>query len=218
MIQDSGTATALVKVQPETDIEVMAFYNEGLKLRQYAEARLIITAEDLKPATDDLSIIAKVKKAMEEKRKDYLKPFQDHIKETNDAFKNLMEPIEIADKITRQKILAFQAEQQRIRQEQEQINRLRMEAAQKEMELKGELAESVNLIEIAPEAPRKTVTEIGSASTFKVRKWEIVDFRLVPDELKIIDAGKVTKLVKAGIGTIAGIRIWEEDSLRVDAR
>lgn len=212
------TTTAMVRVNPQIDTEVMAFYNEATKLQEYAQARVITTAEDLKPATDDLSIIARVKRALEEKRREYVKPLQDHVKIVNDAFKSLMQPIETADQITRTKILAFQATQELKRREQEEINRLRLEAAQKEMELKGEITESVQLVEVSPEAPKKVQTEMGTTTTFKVRKWEIIDFSLVPDDLKVIDAGKVTKLVKAGIGSITGIRIWEEDSLRVNTK
>ena len=208
--------TELIKVNPEKDAEIVRFYNEGLRLRKYAEARELLAAADLTSATEDLSIIANVKKAMEAKRKDYLKPFQDHVKETNDAFRSLMEPVEIADAVTRGKILAFKAELVRRINEAKEINRLRMEAAQKEAALHdGEITESVNLVEVTPEAPRKTATGMGTASAFKVRKWEVTDFKLVPDEYKIIDASKVTRVVKAGIGSIEGIRIWEEDSLRV---
>ena len=212
------TNTTLININPKADSQVVAFYNEALGLQKYAEARVIKTVEDLKPATNDLSIISRIKKGMEERRKEYIKPLDDHKKEINDAFKMLMTPIETADKITREKILGFNAEQERIRREQEEINRKRIEAAEAEMKLKGEITESVNLIEIIPEAPKRTFTDMGTASTFKVRKWEIIDFALVANDLKIIDAGKVTKLVKAGIGSIAGIRIWEEDSLRVTTK
>ena len=112
----------LVLTKPEADAEVMAFYKEALNTLEFAEKRVIRTAEDLKPATDDLAIIAKVKKGMESKRKEYLQPFQEHIKEVNEAYKRFMEPVESADKITREKILAFNAEQDRIRREQELIN------------------------------------------------------------------------------------------------
>ena len=216
---DTETTTALVKVNPQNDTEVMAFYNEALELLRYAESRVIATAEDLKPATDDLSIIAKIKRGMEEKRKDYLRPFQDHIKETNAAFQTLMEPIEQADKTTRQKILAFQAEQERIRREQEEINRLRMEAARKDAALhNGEISESVNLVEVVPEAPKRVSTDMGTVGQRMIRKWEVIDFSAVPDEFKLIDAGKITKVVKAGIGSISGIRIYEEPILTVNAR
>jgi len=117
LVEVKPPITALIKVKPETDVEVMSFYTEALKLQEYAEKRVIATIDDLKPATDDLSIIARVKRGMEEKRKDYLKPFQDHIKETNEVYKTLMQPIEEADRITRSKILTFQQEQNRKHQE-----------------------------------------------------------------------------------------------------
>ena len=208
--------TTLVKITPSADLEVMAFYNDALKLAEYAEKRVIARAEDLKPATDDLSLIAKIKKALEEKRKEYVKPLQDHVKTINDAFEFLMEPIKTADKVTRAKILAFQAQQERIRREQEEINRLRIEAAQKEMELKGELTEPVNLVEVMV-APKIVRTEMGTVGQRLIAKWEVVNFSQVPDEFKIIDSAKVTKLVKGG-GTIPGIRVWQEPILAVNTR
>ena len=218
-MSDTEATTALAKVNPQNDTEVMAFYSQALELQKYAELRIITTAADLRPATDDLSIISKVKKGMKERREEYLLPFQEHIKETNEAYKTLMLPIEQADKITRDKILAFQAEQERIRREQEAINRLRMEAAQKDAALhNGEISEPVGLVEVAPEAPKRVSTEMGTVGQRMIRKWEVIDFSAVPDEFKLIDAGKITKIVKAGIGSIAGIRIWEEPILTVNAR
>jgi hypothetical protein len=212
--------TALVKVKPEQDIEVQSFYDQALKLAEYAEARDIAIIEDLKPATDDLSIIAKVKKAFEEKRKEYVKPLQEHVQEINDAFKKLMEPILAADTITRQKILAFQQEQDRIRREQEEINRKRQEAAEAEMRLKGELTESVNLVEVLPEAPKRVETDMGAIGQRDNWKWEVVDFALVPDDYKMISSGVLTPVVKASKGKIIipGIRIFNEPIIAVNAR
>lgn len=207
--------TALIKIRPEADAQVMAFYSEALKLKEYAERRSIVAVEDLTPATADLNIIARVKKGMEGRRKDYLLPFQEHIKEVNEDYKRLMEPVETADRITRDKILAFQLKQKLIREEQEKINALRMEAARKEMELKGELTEPVNLVEVMPETPRKTETDLGTAATFRIKKWQVEDITKVPFDYLMIDAAKVGKVVRAGIPAISGIRIWEEESIRV---
>ena len=206
---------ALVKVKPEADSEIMAFHQDAVRLLEYATARVIATVEDLKPASDDLVIIRKVKKGMEDKRKEYLQPFQSHVKETNEAYKFLMEPIEQADKITVDKILAFDTEQKRIRQEQERINSLRMEAAQKEMKLNGEISESVNLVEVLPEAPKRVSTDMGSVRQRENWKCEVIDFALVPDQYKMINAGVVTPVVKASKGkiTIPGIRIYLEKIL-----
>lgn len=78
--------------------------------------------------------------------------------------------------------------------------------------------EPVNLVEVAPPAPTKVQTEVGTAGITRNRKWEMVDFAAVPDEFKILDAVKIGKLVRAGIGSISGIRIWTEEGLRVTTR
>jgi len=207
--------TALIQIRPDTDEKVVSLYQEAVKLQQYAEARVIQSDGDIKVATDDLSIIAKLKKAIEEKRKEYVGPINEHLKAVNDTFKNFAEPLNQADSITRQKILDYRKEQERIRREQERINQLRMEAARAEMELKGELTESVKVVEIAPEAPTHYRTESGILGKFMVRKWELVDFNLVPGEYKMLNEVLIGKLVRSGIKTIPGIRIYEEETLRI---
>lgn len=209
--------TTAIRVKPETDLEVIAFYNEALKLKDYAERRTITTADDLKPATNDLSIISKVKKALEEKRKEYVKPLQDHVKEINDAFKILMEPIETADTVTRNKILAFQLNQKLIREEQERINALRLEAAKREKELTGELT-TVDLVEVIQEAPRRVSTDMGTIGQRMIRKYRVVNFALLPDQYKIENSALLNKVVKAGIPSIEGVEIYEEPILTVNAR
>jgi len=210
---------ALVKVNPNLDPTIISFYNEAVKAREYAESRVIKTIEDLRPATDDLSLIAHIKKAMEEKRKEYVKPLQDHVKTVNDSFKALMDPVEQADRITRTKILNFQKEQERIRREQEEINRLREEAAQKQKELTGEITE-VEMVEVVPEAPKRISTDVGIAGQRENWKWEVIDINLVPREYLMINAGILTPVVKASKGklTIPGIRIYNEPIIQVSTR
>jgi len=208
---------ALTITRPESDVTVMTFYAEAVKLREYAEARVITTIADLKPANDDLNIIRRLKKAMEARRKEYLAPFQDHVKEVNEAYKRLMEPVDIADKITTDKMLAFNREQERIHREQEEINRLREQAAQKQKELTGEITE-VEVVEVAPEAPHRIETEVGTSGMAKIKKWEVENIELVPREYLIIDAVKIGKVVRAGIPSIPGIRIYEDTILKTSMR
>lgn len=218
-MQNQKSETALIRLRPETDPVVAATHAQTLNLRAYAERRVIVTPEGLRLATEDLSLISRLKKALEDKRKEYVGPLQSHVQAINATFKTLMEPIEAADQLTRGKMLKYQAEQARIREEQEEINRLRMEAARKEAALhEGEISEPVNLVEVMPEVAKKIDTKVGSAGQRTIRKWEVVDKSLVPEDLKVIDAGAVTKLVKAGIGAIAGIRIYEEVILAVRPR
>jgi len=210
--------TALVHILPSANTEVMALHQEGQKALQYAQARVVQSDDDVKLATDDLSIIATRKKVMEEQRTSYTKPLNDHLKAVNEAFKRFMEPWNEADTLNRSKILAYRAEQERVRQEQERINQLREEAARAEMQLTGELSEPVGLVELAPAPATGYSTGAGQLGTVKIKKWEVSDLKLVPLEYMVIDAAKVGKVVRAGIPSIPGIRIWEEEGLRVTAR
>jgi len=130
LLQSYSTTTAVVKVKPEADEAVIALHEQSLKLEQYAVALVLTSDGDVKSATNDLSIISGLKKAIEDKRKEYTQPINDHLKAVNEAFKSFTEPLDRADRITRDKVLEYRQEQERIRQEQERINAMRLEAAQ----------------------------------------------------------------------------------------
>jgi len=216
MIEEN--TTALITVNPQADVAVIALYEQALGLKRCADALTIASDADVMDATNDLSIISNLKKAIEEKRKFYVQPITEHIKDVNEAFKSFTEPINYADTTTRQKILDYRAEQGRIRQEQEEINRLRTEAAQKEMELKGELTESVNLVETQPDQPQHYRTGMGTLGTMLTWHFEVINFALVPDEYKLLDAAKLGKVIRAGLRSIPGIRIYSEETLRVTTK
>lgn len=210
-------STALVEIRPDQDEKVQALYEEGVALKAYAEALVITSDEDTKGATDNLSIIAGLKKSIEKARTEYVGPLNNHVKDINAMFKDFVAPLEEADKVARGKVLAYRAEQERIRQEQERINQLRIEAAQAEMELKGELTEEVNLVEVAPDVPKAYRTGMSTMATPKVWKFEVTDQALLPEEYKIPDMVKIRKVVTAR-ATIPGVRAWQEETLSVGAR
>ena len=209
--------TALVRIRPDVDPRVVQLYAEGVRLQQYAETRVILRDEDVKVATDDLSIIAGLKKAIEEKRTEYTSPINEHLKAVNVFFKAYVEPLTQADQVTRGKVLAYRAEQERIRLEQERINRLREEAARAEMELKGELSEPVALVAVAEEAPTRYRTDVGTLGTAKTWHFEVVDFVALPNDYKVADMVKIRKVVIAG-ASIPGVKAWQEENLRVTPR
>ncbi len=216
-LEEPAAETSLTKPLG-SDAEMEGYYTEAVKLQHYAEAQVIATTNDVKEANDNLSILAKFKKAMEGRKRECLAPLKEKAEAITETYKTLMTPVLVADKVTRDKVLAYNIEQTRIRAEQEEVNRLRMEAAQAEMALKGELTESVNLVEVAPEVPTTIRTDLGSASKTMIKKWEVEDFSQVPNEYKMIDASKVGKVVRAGIPSISGIKIWEEATLRITPR
>ncbi len=206
--------TTLIQINPEGNPEVTALYQKGVDLHTYAKTLVITSDEDIKLATSDLSIIAGVKKAIETLRQGYVKPINDHLKAVNNAFKEFTEPLTEADSLFRGKVLGYRAEQERIRMEQERINDLRMEAAKAEMELQGEITETVDLMPVQREAPNRYRTDAGLLGTSKKWNFEVEDFALLPDEYKLPDATKIRKVIQAG-ASIPGIKAWQEEGLRI---
>ena len=210
----------LIKNNPREDLAIMALYDEANKLLEYAKNRVIATLDDTKAATNDLSLIAKLKKAMEAKRKDYLAPFQEHVKEVNDTYKLLMAPVELADEVTRSKVTNFNREQERIKAEQEKINARRMEAAQKEAALNnGEIKESIILVEVI-QPVKKVIADLASSGMRANWTYEVTDFAALPNEYKLPNTSMLNSLAKSikDSRTIPGLRIYNDPTLAVRSK
>lgn len=219
MVEETPEITTVIKAFPDRDDSVKALEWEAARLFGFADRLVITIDKDVEFATEDLSFIAKLKRALEEKRKEYVNPINAILKEINDAFKTIVEPLDAADKLTRDKILAYRQEQERKAREIKEINRLRIEAAQREAKLnEGEITESIAIVDVPPAPPSTVRTDVGTLGTKKVTKWGVEDFSKVPDDYKIIDVAKVGRLVRAGIPSIPGIRIWKETTLKVNTR
>lgn len=214
------TDIATIRVNPVNDPTVKLFQEEALRLQHYAESRIITDDAGVRLATDDLSILSKLKKNIEEKRKEYVGPINEHVKAINDAFKMITGPLEAADATTRGQIMDFRHEQEEKAHKIEEANRLKMEAARLEAEASGtgEIKESIEITP-APPIPAKTViSDTGSATTAKIPKFEVTDKNLVPAEFLVVDMVALGKQVRAGRRDIPGVRIWLEDSLRINTR
>jgi hypothetical protein len=215
----TDSTTAIIKVGPEHDPAVLALAGEAKRLRDYAIARILASDADLKPATDDLAIIAKVRKLLTERKSDYLKPIKAHIDAVNAAFNSIMAPLEDADQITRKQVLAYNAAVGKRRQEAEEINRKKAELAKQEAQFNGtgEITIDTTPVDI-PASITNVKTDMGMTSTMKVRKYRVIDFAKLPDQYKIENSALLNKVVKAGIPEIPGVEIFVEETLRVEAR
>lgn len=209
-----------VALRPGEDIEAHGYFQEALKLLEYATALVITTDEIVKSATNDLSLISKLKKVMDNKRKSLLDPLKLQADAIRDTYNYLMVPVLEADKITRGKILAYRQEQERKRREAEEIARMEREAAERKAALTGEPVVAPEPVETVPESPDHYRAEMGTLGKSLLHKWEVEDFAMVPDTYKKIDAGAVTNVVKASKGKIVipGIKVWSEESLRVTTK
>ncbi len=219
-ITEINTQTALIRIRPDADESLLALRDEISRIMKYSSLRVITSDADLAPATDDLSIIARLRKALEDKRKEYVSPVNEHIKVVNAYFKVLTDPLEVADKTTRNKILAYRAEQEKKRQEAEEINRQKEELAMREAAFNGtgEITVDTTPVPVPEVQPNHVRTDTGTLGKVMVRKWEVEDLSKVPIDYLMIDATKVGKVVRAGIPSISGIRIWQEENLRVTTK
>lgn len=209
--------TAEIQIAPEIDVTVQSLVEEARKLQTYAEGRMILSDDDLKPVLDDLTLIAKVKRALEEKKKEYLKPIKAHVEAISATFQAILGPLEDADRLNRSAMMRYRAEQQRKADEAEAINREKEALAKREAALNYG-AHTVDLTPVeAPVPIAKVRTDMGTAGVTKIKKWVLEDMAKVPDEYKVLDSGRITRVVKAG-GSIPGIRVFEEESLRVVTR
>jgi len=211
----------VLALRPGEDAEVQKYHNQALELLKWAERLAITTSDDNKEAINDLSLIAKLKKAMEAKKKEYLDPLKAQAEAIRETYNVLMDPVIAADRITREKMGAFDKEQRRIRAEQEKINALRLEAAQKDAALhNGEISEPVNLVEVTQKPMKTTNADMGSAGMTDSWKYEVIDFSLVPDTYKVIDGPLLTSTAKKYHDSkpVPGIRFYCEQIVSLRRR
>ncbi len=215
-MQEIVPVMAEIRIAPQTDVQFTAYLGQAQAILKYAKSRAVTSDPDVKDATNDLSIIRQLKKGIEEHRQLYVRPINEHVKEINQTYKLLTDPIEQADKITGDKILAYRAEVDRKRREAEAINQAKIDLARREAELSGTGEITVDITPvIVPEAPPNHVrAEAGTLGMTKNWKFEVVDFILLPNEYKLSDLVKIGRVIRAGVG-IAGVRAWQEDGLRI---
>ena len=211
---------ALVRIAPETDEKATALYHEGVKLLEYAKAREITCNGDMKPATEDLAVITKTKQAIELIRQEYVKPIRHHLDAINTAFKEFTAPLIDADAINRKKLIIYRAEVERQIAEAQAIEQEKLDLARREEKLTGEHTVDLAPVDTPEVASKRVHTDMGSIGTLKTYKWELEDITKVPREYLIPNAVLIGQMVRSSKGTISipGIRVYSEDSIRVNTR
>lgn len=205
---------ATVKVNPVADESYRKLRAECSRVRDFALSAQVHTIDEARSATNDLSMIAGLKKAIEEKRFEWVKPLNAYVHQVNAAFKAVSDLLDEGDRELRRKCLAWKKHQDELAAKAKEARRLQAEAerlAGDVLRETGELIDTKPIVVPAPEPVKSVYAAAGTFSARKVRKWRLVSFAQVPDEYKVLDSAKINKVVKAG-GTIAGIEAYEEDS------
>lgn len=206
--------------KPDLDEAVISLSEQANKYLIYAQGREIFTSGHVEDATRDLSLIANTRKAIEAKRQEYVGPLNIQVKEINVHFKTLSDPITEADKITRRKVLDYNAEVERQRLAAERIEAEKLRLAQDETALTGEHTVDLTPIEKPAETPDRVRTEVGMASKTLTWKYEVFDFDLLSNEYKVTDTAMLTSIAKKhhDLKQIPGVRFYGEPNLQIRSK
>ena len=214
---DNGTpeSTAVVQVKPDLDPAYKALMQQTHDIRTYAMAMQVESPEGVRKATEDLSLISSLKRALEDLRKRYTTPLDDFKRTIQDIFKAVSTPLDEADANLRTKVKVYNKKQDDIKAEVIRIETLLREAK----ESAAKLAETTGEIVTPQPAPaplptarpaEKVHTDVGSLNMREVKKWRLIDMAKVPDKYKQLNETLITKVVKAGEPDIPGIEIYAE--------
>jgi hypothetical protein len=218
MSETEQTNTVAIRIKPENEESLILLNDQISHLRTFAINRVIATDADLSPVTDDLSLIAGLKKSITTKKDEYVQPIKVHLDEIKAVFDAMLAILNEAWTINRQKVQDYQAAIARKQAEIEELNRKKIELAREEARLSGtgEITIDTQPMEV-PVVVSKITTGMGTVGTVKNRKYRIVNFAELDDKYKLENVVLLNKLAKAGIPEIKGVEFYFEESLRVTA-
>lgn len=122
--------TSLVKVKKDA----ITFVNLGNSLVQKSEKLQIVKSEDTQIASAILKDCQDTEQELEEKRIEITKPLNDFVKEVNSLFRETAIPILTAKNTVKQKILAYNQEQEQKRRAEEEKRLAKERARLKKLE------------------------------------------------------------------------------------
>jgi len=159
-------------------------------------------------AVDKASIFLKkvrdVESNIEQKRLKITKPLNQSLKEINNTFKQLKEPLIEARTYLTRKIIDWKT----IEQKRLEVEETRRRKIQEAHEAKGHEVK-------APIVLERPENKIGNTQTRKVWTFEVVDFSKLPNEYKSLDQVAVNQAIRNGIKEIKGLRIYQEEKLSI---
>ncbi len=167
---------------------------------------------------EQLQDAAKLEKLFATKIKEYegyyeakKKPLREYINNLIAEFKGKVKPLEEAKQKLSSLIITANA---RFRKEAEEKQRRELEKHEAKVEKAIEKGKDVTAI-----APPKQIENVGAGamkeagvSTRKIKKFEVTDANLLPDQYWMQDEKKIGAAVRAGVD-IPGVRVWEEEIL-----
>lgn len=192
----------------------LARYDEEIdRMVSQAAALQVAGEEDNNVAVMMAGTAKKLNRKLEEVRKEYVKAPNEYVKSVNALAKAYQDRLTVIESGLKKKISAYQVKVELERRKQEEADRKAREELQAKVNAEAaalNVEAPVIAPAVAPELPKVTRTEAGTASQRKEWRFEVIDETQVPREYLMVDHAKIRQAVKAGVREIPGVNIFEE--------
>lgn len=197
-----------VSVSLALPIKEVALLKPDIQSVKKSAVDLTITSQkDMERAADMLHILKRIEVSVLEKKESVTRPLMQALSSARDLFKPLEHDHAEIKKIVKDKMLAYQIEEDdRIQKEKDRIARrvdkgtMRPDTAVAKMEEIGETS-------------KPTTGQVGKASVRTIRKVRVIDAELVPREYMVPDLTKITEAVIRNNAVIPGVEVYEEKGI-----
>lgn len=160
-----SAGTELVPVE-RADAAVDVVSRRVAEAEAQADALQVSNDAEAQAAAEVLRNIARYKKDAEAERKELVSPLNATVKRINQKFKDAVAPFEAADKRIRAKVGTYQAEQDRLRREEEErLERERQERERKAREERERQEAEARVKREAAEQEAREADELAKAET-----------------------------------------------------
>jgi hypothetical protein len=198
-------------------------------------ALVIRTSVEANSVHTDLTDLKKILVQIEDTRKEQVAPLNEQLNAINGAWRPLREKLASIEAAAKRKLLAWnQAERERVAREQAEARRRQDEAQKKQADALRRADEAKNsrarakALEAADtagtelmeariaepmDAPTGIKTDNGTTSVRMRWAFKVVDPAQVPREFLAVDEKKIRAAVAQGARSIAGVSIYEEETL-----
>ncbi len=184
--------------------EVAVIKQQASKALTVAQELVIDGTSGMIKATDVLSKIKSVGKMIKDRKEQITRPLMEALNSARDLFKPIEQSHAEAERVIKQKMLDYQAEQER----QQEAEKARLAARVEKGTMKAETA--IKKIEDMGEVQTTTRGKVGEISTRIVRKTRITDETKIPREYLIPDMPRINEAVLKLGKEIPGVEIVEE--------
>ena len=192
------------------EVEIKNIESQISPVIKKAESYTVNTIKDVDDASSFLKEIKDMEKIVEDKRLTFTKPLNVSLKNINDTFKQMREPLEQARDLLTKKILSWKRiEAQRVAAEQAAWRKIQEAEAELRL-IRNEPEIKVEPIIVAP-----VVNKIGNMQTVKRWTYEIEDFNKIADCFKMLNVSLVREEIRNGNREIPGLKIYQEESLSI---